>query len=384
MTQILVDEQTLIALIGGVYILPFFLFSATAGQIADKYDKSVLIKIIKSVEIFIMLIGSIGFYFKSLTLLMATLFLLGIHSTFFGPIKYSILPNLLAKDELIGGNALIEAGTFVAILAGQILGSCLILGNNGVLAITIALFVIAVAGLVTSFFIPAITPANPNLPISVNIAKETLRIIHLTREKSVIFLGIIGISWFWFVGATLLTQLPTFTKEYLHGRAAIFTLFLTLFSFGIGTGSLLCNKLLQGKITAKYVPFAIGAMSIFLIDIHLAAPKAIVSSLPLVTLGQFLGSLHNFQILTDIFLMSACAGFFVVPLYALIQAESDDLVRSRIIAATNIISALFMVGSALFIMFFTALSFSIPQVFIVLAVGNLFMALYMRKLKALS
>lgn len=374
------SEQFLIAIAGGIFILPFFLLSATAGQIADKYEKSTIIKIIKSTEVLFMIIGSIGFFLNNLFLLFATLFFLGTHSTFFGPIKYSILPIHLHKNELIGGNGLIEAGTFVAILIGQVLGGSVILLNNGVSYITIALLSIAVLGLISSFLIPKALPGQPNLKFSFNIFKETWRIVNITRQKKDIFLAVLGISWFWFIGATFITQFPTLTKNTLSANESIFTLFLTDFSLGIGAGSLLCNRLLKGKISTKYVPLAILGMSVFIFDMYLATKGINVTADHLFNLTEFLKSPNNIRILIDVFLLTICGGLFIVPLYALIQERSDDAVRSRVIACNNIINAVFMVASALFIMLFTYLQFTIPQLFLIVAICNLFVALYICKL----
>lgn len=369
-------EQFMISVIGGVFILPFFLFSATAGQIADKYEKSRLIRIIKTAEIFIMVIASIGFYFNNLTLLLTTLFLLGTHSTFFGPIKYSILPEHLYRSELIGGNALIEAGTFVAILIGQILGGSLILGPNGITFISIALLSISLLGLSSSLFIPTTKRAAPNITVSFNIIRETWRIIKLTSQKRINLIAILGISWFWFIGATFITQFPTFVKEYLHSSASIFTLFLTTFSLGIGIGSLLCNTLLKGKITAKYVPYAILAMSLFIIDIYLSSKQIRQTPTHLLSLSEFLIRPNNIRILLDILLLTISGGLFVVPLYALLQESSDESIRSRVIACNNIINAIFMVGSSLFIIFFTGWGFKLRHLFLIVALCNLFIAVF--------
>lgn len=373
-------EQFMIALIGGIFILPFFLFSATAGQIADKFEKSQLIRLIKTAEVFFMVIASVGFYLNNLFLLMITLFFLGTHSTFFGPIKYSILPEHLKKSELIGGNALIEAGTFIAILIGQILGGSLILTPYGNHFITIALLSIALFGLASSFFIPRTQRGAPNLSISLNPFKETAHIITLIKKQKDVYLAILGLSWFWFVGATFITQFPTFTKDILDSSASVFTLFLMVFSVGIGTGSLLCNKLLKGKISPKYAPVSIMAMSLFIVDIYFAAPHSENITMPLLTLFDFFKYGTNIRILIDIFLMTVCGGLFVVPLYALIQERSDEAVRSRVIAGNNIMNALFMVGSALFVIIFTALNFTIVQLFLLIAIGNFAVGIYISKL----
>lgn len=370
-------EQFYLALIAGIFILPFFLFSATAGQIADKFEKSRIIRWIKFFEIVFMIIAVFGFYYQNIWLLMSTLFFLGCHSTFFGPIKYSILPEHLQKSELIAGNGLIEAGTFTAILLGQVLGGGLFGSPNGLFYIAIALITVAVVGFASSLFIPKTKIGQPELQISLNIVKETRKIISIIAQKKIIFVAVIGISWFWFVGATFLTQFPTFTKNTLAGNAQVFTLFLTIFSIGIGVGSLLCNVLLRGKISSFYVPLAILGMSIFILDIYLATRHLTLASIALLNIQDFLKNSINIRILVDVFLITVCGGLYVVPLYAIMQENSDETVRSRVIAGNNIVNAFFMVVSAIYIMVVTALHFSLPQLFLILAVSNLVIVSYM-------
>jgi acyl-[acyl-carrier-protein]-phospholipid O-acyltransferase / long-chain-fatty-acid--[acyl-carrier-protein] ligase len=380
LTTNIANEQFLIALIGGIFILPFFLFSANAGQIADKFEKSTIIRIIKFAEIIFMLIAGIGFYFNQISLLMVTLFFLGMHSTFFGPIKYAILPEHLKKEELLAGNGLIEAGTFIAILIGQVFGGSLILTAHGTFSIPLALEIIALLGFISCLFIPRTARGQPDLVLSFNIFRETWRIVSITRQNKDVFLAILGISWFWFIGATFLTQFPTFTKKILSSSAPVFTLFLTIFSIGIGIGSLLCNSLLKGKITVKYVPISLVAMSIFIFDIYMASPSTLATTSHLASFSEFFHKLMNLRILIDLFLMTICGGLFVVPLYALIQSRSEEAVRSRVIACNNIINAFFMVISALFIMLLTSLHFTIPQLFLIVAILNLFVAIFICKI----
>jgi acyl-[acyl-carrier-protein]-phospholipid O-acyltransferase/long-chain-fatty-acid--[acyl-carrier-protein] ligase len=371
--------QFMIALIAGLFTLPFFLFSAIAGQLADKFEKSKIIILIKSLEVILVLVACTGFYLNSLLLLMSTLFFFGVHSTFFGPIKYAILPEHLHRNELIGGNALIEAGTFIAILMGQLLGGSFILKAYGDLFITFLLMSVAILGLASSFFIPKTARAQPQLKISGNFIKETWKIIQIARARRDIFLSILGISWFWFFGATFITQFPTFTKDILSSSMAIFTLFLTIFSFGIGLGSLICNKLLKGRITPKFVPIAILGMSIFMFDIYLTA-KNLPTHHPLLTLPEFMAYPIHLRILLDVLFMTICSGFFVIPLYALIQERSPEAVRSRVIATNNIMNALFMVGSTLYVILFTFLQFSLLQIFLLTAILNLLVAICTCKL----
>jgi acyl-[acyl-carrier-protein]-phospholipid O-acyltransferase/long-chain-fatty-acid--[acyl-carrier-protein] ligase len=375
-------EQLMIVLSGGIFTLPFFIFSATAGQIADKFEKSRLIRIIKFFEIIIMLLAAIGFYLNNIFLLLFALFLAGTHSAFFGPLKYAILPDHLFKDELLGGNALIEAGTFIAILVGSILGGVFILTSYGIFFISITIITIAFAGWLSSFFIPQTEIGQFNLKINFNIFKQSWKIIQSARAQKTIYAAILGISWFWLVGATFLTQFPSFTKNILHANAHIVTLFFTLFSLGIATGSLICNKLLHGEISAKYAPLGLLGMSLFTFDIYFSTKSQnLYTTNYVLGIPDFLQSFHLLRILADVFLLSACSGIFVVPLYTIIQELAHEAERARIIACNNILNSLFMVFSALGIIALLALHFTITQLFLTIAIINLFVALYLRKLQ---
>lgn len=265
-----INGQILVTIAAGVFILPFFLFSATAGQIADKYEKSKIIRWIKAFEIGIMVLGSYALWLNDPYYLIGVLFLMGSQSAFFGPVKYSILPTHLGEDELISGNALIEAGTFLAILLGTIAGSLLILKENGETIVSLTVIAIAALGLVASFFIPKAVAPAPDLKINLNIVSETWNIIRKSAERRDIFLSILGISWFWLVGATFLSQFPAFAKDLVFGDETVVTLFLATFSIGIGIGSLVCNKLLNGEVSAKYVPLGALGISLFIFDLYLA------------------------------------------------------------------------------------------------------------------
>lgn len=373
-------EQLLVTLAGGIFILPFFLFSATAGQLADKFDKSMLIRLVKCAEIIFMLSAAYGFYSANTGLLLFTLFLMGVHSTFFGPLKYAILPDQLQENELISGNALIEAATFIAILIGTILGGVLILSKIGILAISALIISVAIIGLFSSFYIPATPPAQRNLKINFNFVAETWNIIKYTQQNRSVFLSILGISWFWLIGATFLSQFPNFTKNILGADSAVITLFLTLFSIGIAVGSLVCNRLLHGKISAKYVPVSIFAMSFCMMDLFFASRNIAIVQHSLIGIAGFLSSLQNWRICFDIFFLSIFGGFYVVPLYALLQTESDTEHRARAISVNNILNALFMVAAAIVVMLLLLLHLTIPQIFLCLALANIFVAFYICKI----
>jgi acyl-[acyl-carrier-protein]-phospholipid O-acyltransferase/long-chain-fatty-acid--[acyl-carrier-protein] ligase len=360
----------------GLFILPFFLFSATGGQLADKVEKSRLIRWIKLGEILIMALAALGFYLADSYFLLAVLFLMGAQSAFFGPVKYSILPDLLPKKELVSGNAYIEAGTFLAILIGTLAGNQLILIENGDVIVTAAVLALAVFGFATSFFIPKAGPAAPALRINGNILAETLSTMRLGRSRRDIHLSILGISWFWLFGATFLAQLSPFTKDYLLGNEEIIALFMTLFSIGIGAGSFLCNRLLRGEISARYVPLGAIGMAVFSLDLYFASRAGMPATGALVGVVEFLQHGPNWRIAADLLLIAVSGGVFVVPLYAILQTRSDESVRSRMIAANNIINAMFMVAGAIAATAMLAFAFTIPEIFLTVAVVTILVAIY--------
>jgi acyl-[acyl-carrier-protein]-phospholipid O-acyltransferase/long-chain-fatty-acid--[acyl-carrier-protein] ligase len=374
------NAQILVTLAAGIFILPFFLFSATAGQVADKFDRATITRIIKLSEIGIMCVAIIGFYAHSTSTLLGALFLMGVHSAFFGPIKYALLPQHLRADELLSGNAYIEAGTFLAILLGTIIGGLLVLHDQGIFFISIALMLVAICGYISSRYIPSAPPLAPNLVINRNIFAETFHLLAYSRQNRIIFLCLMGISWFWLVGATFLAQFPTYAKDTLHADETVVTLFLTLFSIGIGVGSFLCNRLLKGRIQTTYVPISALAMSLFGIDLYFASQTPIIPEQGLIHAWQFMSHIGNWRLLGDLFFLSVSAGLYIVPLYALMQHHSDPAYRARIIAANNIMNALFMVSSAILIILLLSLSFSIPQIFLTISLANLAVALYICKL----
>ncbi len=360
------NAQLLVTLAAGLFILPFFLFSATAGQLADKFDRARLTRIIKIAEIVIMLFAAAGFALENTWFLLFVLFCMGTHSTFFGPIKYALLPQHLQGEELLPGNAYIEAGTFLAILLGTLLGGVLILQSGGVWLISSALLSVALLGYLASRHIPPAPPPEPALVINRNPWRETWRIVGFARADKRVFRCILGISWFWLVGATFLSQFPPYVKDVLHAEAAVVTLFLTVFSVGIGVGSFLCNKLLRGHISSAYVSLAALGMAAFGVDLYFASLHGGASGLP--------------HIVLDLFAIAVSAGLYIVPLYAIMQHESEAAHRARIIAANNVINALFMVAAALFTLLMLSFSFTIPQVFLSISAANALAALYIRKL----
>ncbi|CAI2718446.1 acyl-[ACP]--phospholipid O-acyltransferase [Nitrospina watsonii] len=371
------NAQMMITAAAGIFILPFFLFSATAGQLADKYEKSQLVRVIKFVEIILMMGAAYGFYIGSVNLLMTILFLMGTQSAFFGPIKYGILPELLLEDELIGGNALIEAGTFISILVGTIIGGLLILREGGVWMVSGIVITLAGVGFAGSLFIPKRVAAAPKLKVDYNIFRETWNIVAYSRKNRDVFLSILGISWFWLIGATFLAQFPTYGKDIIGGNEELVTLFLTVFSVGIGIGSLLCNRLLKGEIVATYVPLGMLGMTVFIIDLYFASQQTFIASgTEMIGAGQFLTHFSSWRILFDMFMISMCGGLYIVPLYAILQSRSETTHRSRTIASNNVLNALFMVVSAIGTAVMLQIGFDITKVFLTLAILNTFVALY--------
>lgn len=373
------NAQLLVTIAAGIFILPFFLFSATAGQLADKYEKSRLIKTIKFIEILIMSAAALGFYSQSPLLLMTVLFALGTHATFFGPLKYALLPEQLQPTELLAGNGLIEAGTFIAILIGTIIGGVLILQNHGDAIISGLIIFIAIVGWIASWSIPKTEHANPSIKMRFNIWRETRELMQYPKKHGTLFLTILGISWFWLIGATFLAEFPVFAKDSLHAGEAIVTLFFTLFSIGLALGSLLCNRLLKGQIHATYVPLGAVGMTLFTLDLYFAAGH--FSHLQgLMTLQEFLFHFHGWRICVDLLLIAAAGGIYTVPLYAILQQRADKAHRARVIACNNVMNALFMVAAAIITLVLLALGCSVTQVFLLIAISNGLVAIYICKL----
>ena len=370
-----VNSNTLINLSAGLFILPFFLFSASAGQFADKFEKARLIRLTKLLEVVIMACAFIGFYTNNVLLLMALLFLMGTQSTLFGPLKYGILPQHLKSEELVGGNGLIETGTFLAILLGTMTGGILIgMGQLGLSIVAYAVIIIAMLGYLSSRAIPTATPVAPDLKLNWNPLTETVRNIGFARQNRTVFLSVLGNSWFWFLGSVYLTQLPNYTKLTLGGNEQLVTLLLTLFSLGIGAGSLLCERLSGRMVEIGLVPFGSLGLTVFGVDLYFAASQPL--GLENAGIGVFLAHPGSWRIVFDIVLLGMFGGFYIVPLYALIQSRSKASHRSRVIAANNIINALLMVLAAILAIIMLNTGFSIPQLFLTVALLNALVALY--------
>lgn len=363
------------ALAGALFILPFFLFSATSGQLADKYDKALLARLVKVFEVFLMIIGSFALYSGSIFLMMVVLTGMGIHSTFFGPIKYAILPDHLPKQDLLGATGLIEASTFLAILLGTTLGTLSIGSHTTVPYFAIIMTILAAfAGLTASLFIPAAPSVLVNLKIDLNVWRATRKMLKQAREETGVLLAILTISWFWLIGAVLLTKLPDYTHYVLGANPKVFAVFLALFSIGIGLGSLVISRLLQGRITLSIVPMAMLAFTLFSFDLYWASPPDAPLNQPLINLLYFFTYFVHWRIAFDLFMLAFSAGIFVVPLYTYLQVASHPENRARTIAANNIYNALFMVLGTLLVMLLLHLNIAIPQVFLILSLLNIIAA----------
>ncbi len=365
------NSKLLPALASGIFILPFFLFSAIAGELADKFEKVFLIRIIKTVEIPLMITAAAAFHWKSVPLLLLVLFGLGMHSTFFGPLKYATLPSLLPEDELIAANGLIETGTFLAILFGTLIGGDFILHTRGNTQVSSWLILMAIGGWLASFFIPKTHGHDPALKLHFNVVRETGRLLQYAHARWDLFLTILAISWIWLIGIVMINELPLFAAVTLHTSHVVYLTFLTIFSIGMSIGSLMCNKLLKGKVHATYVPLGALGITVFMIDLYFASRHGYTgTSTTLLTVGGFLHKLHGWRISVDLFLTSVCAGIYTVPLYTILQARCEPQHRARIIASNNIMNALFMVVGSLGAAALSMCGFSIPQIFLALAIAN--------------
>lgn len=366
------NAQLLITVVAGLFILPFFLFSSLAGQISDKYEKSRLIRIIKLVEIILMLLTAAAFHFVQMWWLIALLFLMGAQSTFFGPLKYSVLPQLLREDELVAGNGLVNAGTNVAILTGTLCGGLFIMSPLGRYYISAGIVGVAAAGYIASRFIPVLPASSPELKIDRNLFRSTWRLITYPVPNRPVFMSIIGISWFWFLGSVFLAQFPSFAKDIVGGDEQVSTLFLVVFTVGIGFGATFCNKLLGGRVSGKYVPASLIAISVFIVMLYLVSPSQ-ASGGALSGVAAFLSSGRSWLIILSMFLIAASGGLYSIPMYAMMQNLTPDTHMARTVASLNIIDSLGMVIAAALMSAMIAAGMSINGVFLSMAFINLLM-----------
>ena len=361
--------------IGALFILPYLLFSATSGQLADKYNKTMLIRMVKNLEIAIMLIAAAGFAMDNVPILLGCTFLMGLHSTIFGPVKFAYMPEVLSETELTGGNGMVEMGTFVAILLGNIAGGLLVaIPDTGHRDVAIACVLLAVLGRAFAGYIPNTGASVPDLKVNWNPVTETIRNLKLAHGDKVVFRSLLGISWMWFFGAVFLSQFPSLAKDVLHGNERVASLLLVVFSIGIATGSLLCETLSRRHVEIGLVPLGAIGMSVFSIDLYFASrglpPSATLS------LGDFVAQSAHWRVMADLALLSLFAGLYSVPMYALIQLRSQPTHRARIIAANNILNALFMIASSVIAGILLKSGFTIPQIFLFVGLANAVVAFY--------
>jgi 1-acyl-sn-glycerol-3-phosphate acyltransferase len=361
--------------IGALFILPFLLFSATSGQLTDKVEKTKMIRFVKNLEVVIMAIAAFGFLHQQVAVLLACTFLMGLHSTLFGPVKFAYIPQVLSERELTGGNGMVEMGTFVAILLGNVVGGLLVaVPEVGHAQVAFACVALALVGRVIAQFIPAAPASDPGLKINWNPISETWRNLKMAHGNPVVFRSLLGISWMWFFGAVFLSQFPSFAREVLHGNEQVASMLLVVFSIGIGTGSLLCEVLSRRHVEIGLVPLGALGMSVFAIDLYFASRNLPPSAT--LTLSQFLMAPAHWRVMADLALLSLFAGLYSVPMYALIQLRSQPTHRARIIAANNILNALFMVASSLIAAVLLKIGMTIPQIFLVVALLNAIVASY--------
>ena len=362
--------------IGALFILPFLLFSATSAQLAEKFPAHHLMQWVKNLEIGIMVLAMFGFFMQQTAVLLLCIFLMGLHSTVFGPVKYAYLPQVLKEHELTGGNGMVEMGTFVAILLGNVLGGVLVaLPEVGHVWVALACLALAGLGRWSSAHIPPLPAHHPALRMQWNPFKETWRNLQLARSDRMVYLTLLGISWLWFYGAVFLSQFPSFAKDVLHGDAHVASLLLVLFSLGIGTGALLCEVLSRGRIEIGLSPLGALGMSVFAIDLFFAS-----SHLPPVALMDLLAFIQtpaHVRVMVDLFLLSLFAGLFSVPMYALIQQRSAREHCARVMAANNILNAVFMIASALLCGALLSSGLSLPQVLLCTGVANALFCLWL-------
>lgn len=363
-------------LAAGLFILPFFLFSAHAGAIADNMDKAKLIRRLKLIELVIMSCAATAIMTQSAILMLVLLFMTGTQSAYFGPVKYALLPQALRSDELVRGNAWVEIGTFLSILIGTLSAGLLLAIPNGMLIASCIVITLSLLGFLSSANIPSL-PSKKSDKVKFEPVTGLKKTLKLAQKQRGIWMSILAISWFWFMGATYLTQFPNFAREHLFADSTVVSLLLALFSVGIATGSWLCEKLSFNQVELGILPFGILGLTIFSADLLWAVPA--IESFPsqYYDVQSFIAQSSHIRVMIDLFLVGVSGGVFIVPLYAFIQSRSEEGECAQSIAANNIMNALFMVASAaVSILVLSVLEFSIVELFAILAVGNFIVAIY--------
>ena len=366
-TTMKVDTLTNLAM--GLFMLPFFLFSATSGMLADKFDKARIARISKVLEIVIILIAGAGFALHHLGILLVALFLMGLQSTLFGPVKYALLPQHLRPEELVQGNAMVEAATFISILLGTLAGGILADTKNGPVWIMLGSMTVAILGYLSSRAIPPAPAPSPHLKLNFNPVTETWRCIGFARENRPVLLAVLGISWFWLYGSVMLAQFPNFTKSILGGQGSMATFLLTIFALGIGGGSLLCGKLSRERPNLRFT--FLGGVGMTLFGLDLAWASTLVPGVPETPLAVLLQEPTIWRVLVDLLGLGLSGGLYGVPLYTLMQQESNPACRARVIAANNILNSFFIVLAAIVAMFLLSRGWSIPRLFTTVTILNL-------------
>ncbi len=380
-TSAVQNPELLVTLAAGLFILPFVLFSALGGQLADKFPKHRVIRVVKLAEIGIAVLGGLSLLSGSVVLSFITLFALGSQSAFFGPSKYSIVPQHLEEDELIGGNALLNTGTFLAILLGTITGTVFITMGAGKALVATLLLLCAVSGYFSSRFIPEAAPKAPDLKLDYNPLTETIDILrHAFSQKSRVVRSIMGVAWFYFLGGMFMAQMPNYTESTLGGNEHVLAFFMVLFSVGIAIGGLVNNKLLKGRVEALYAPLAVLGITIFSIDLYFAGGAISNVTGQAYTIGEFLSVASHWRVVVDIAMVALCGGMFVVPLNAIIQYYAPEDTRARVLAASAIVNALFIVGSSVLSALLLLAGFEVRELFLTFAIMNAFVAIYICKL----
>jgi 1-acyl-sn-glycerol-3-phosphate acyltransferase len=370
-----IAPEQMVALSGAIFISPFFFFSAISGQLADKFDKAAVIRATKIAEIVVMGLGAAAFVAGSVPALLGVLFLMGLQSTIFGPCKYSILPQHLSEEELVTGNALIEMGTYLAILLGTMAGGVLIGRDGGELVVAGGVVVTALAGWAASQLIPAAPSSSPDLPVSLNPIGPTWELVRLCQKVPSVYRSVLGISWFWLFGSAFLSLFPSYTKEVLGGSESLATLFLAVFSVGIGLGSMLCERFSRERLELGLVPIGAFGMSLFTLDLWWIGQPWATPAEPL-GVAAFLSTFAGLRIVADLLLLAMSGGFMIVPMYTLVQWRTDPSETSRVIAGNNIINALFMVVGAVALAGLFAAGLTTVQVFLALALVNAAVAVH--------
>lgn len=359
-----------------LFILPYFLFSSISGEISTRFNKAKVARWVKVAEIGIMSLAVYGFLQESVFILLTCLFMMGTQSTLFGPLKYAILPDYLNDDELILGNGLIESGTFLAILFGQILATAT--AGYATWFICILVLIIAIIGTISAKYMPSVPAKNPHAPIHINIVSSSKNLLQTTFRQPQLRTAIIGISWFWFIGAVYTTQLPTFTELHLGGNQNVFNLLLTLFSIGIGAGSVLCAKLCHGRLNLRWVFYGAAGMALFGITLAILTRQHYHGEIQ--TFTQFIAQARHYPIMLCIIALGFFGGFFSVPLYTWLQKSSSDTFRAQAVAANNIVNGLFMVSAALASALLLLLVNNISLLYLLTALGNLIIIFTLLKL----